>query len=80
TPNPAAPRASRSRRIADAGLTARELEVLALLAQGRTNGAIAHELVISEGTVKQHVKHVLRKLQAANRSEATAFWFNENGQ
>ena len=68
-----------STRVADAGLTARESEVLALMAQGRTNAAIAHELVISEGTVKQHVKHVLRKLRAGNRSEATSMWFNEPG-
>lgn len=74
----ATPRPSRARRIAAAGLTAREYEVLGLMAQGRSNGAIARDLVISEGTVKQHVKHVLRKLQAANRSEATALWFNEN--
>jgi DNA-binding CsgD family transcriptional regulator len=58
-------------------LTQREHEVLALMARGSTNSAIARELVIAEGTVKQHVKHVLRKLQVANRSEAVAVWFNE---
>lgn len=56
-------------------LTRRELEVLALMAAGRTNTAIAATLVIADGTVKQHVKHILRKLQASNRSEAVARWF-----
>lgn len=53
-------------------LTARELEVLALLAAGETNAAIGTRLVISEGTVKSHVKHILRKLRAANRAEAVS--------
>jgi DNA-binding NarL/FixJ family response regulator len=53
-------------------LTRREVEVLELMAQGRTNAAIATQLVISEGTVKQHVKHVLRKLRAENRAEAVS--------
>ena len=53
-----------------AGLTLREQEVLALLATGATNQQIADLLTLSEGTVKSHVKHVLRKLPAANRSEA----------
>lgn len=51
-------------------LTARELEVLKLMASGATNGGIAQRLVISEATVKSHVKHILRKLRAANRAEA----------
>lgn len=53
-------------------LTRREADVLGQLAQGRTNADIAQQLVISEGTVKFHVKNILRKLQVANRSEATA--------
>jgi DNA-binding CsgD family transcriptional regulator len=53
-------------------LTPRELEVLGLMAEGATNGAIANRLVISEGTVKSHVKHILRKLRAANRAEAVS--------
>lgn len=56
-------------------LTRRELEVLALMAAGRSNAAIASTLVITLGTAKQHVKHILRKLQAANRAEAVARWF-----
>jgi DNA-binding CsgD family transcriptional regulator/GAF domain-containing protein len=53
-------------------LTPREREVLALIAVGATNSAIAEKLVITEGTVKSHVKHILRKLGATNRSQAIA--------
>jgi DNA-binding CsgD family transcriptional regulator len=53
-------------------LTAREREVLELMVVGATNGAIAEQLVITEGTVKSHVKHILRKLGAVNRSQAIA--------
>lgn len=51
-------------------LTSREREVLAMMVMGQANSAIAEELVIKEGTVKSHVKHILRKLGAANRVEA----------
>ena len=53
-------------------LTARELEVLGLLAAGRSNQAIAAELVVALDTVKKHVTHVMEKLGAANRTEAVA--------
>ncbi len=53
-------------------LTAREAEVMGLLARGMTNVAIARALVISEGTVKYHVKNILRKLQASSRADAVA--------
>ena len=53
-------------------LTARELEVLALLAAGTPNPRIAEELVVTLDTVKKHVTHVLGKLGAANRTEAAA--------
>jgi DNA-binding CsgD family transcriptional regulator len=53
-------------------LTARELEVLALMAAGSTNAEVASRLVISQSTVKSHVKHILRKLGAANRVEAAS--------
>jgi LuxR family maltose regulon positive regulatory protein len=46
--------------------------VLRLLADGRSNRAIAEELVISLDTVKRHVTHVLDKLGAANRTQAVA--------
>jgi LuxR family maltose regulon positive regulatory protein len=51
-------------------LTDRELEVLRLLAAGRSNQRIAHDLVVALDTVKKHVTHVLGKLGAANRTEA----------
>jgi DNA-binding NarL/FixJ family response regulator len=53
-------------------LTAREREVIELVSTGATNHEIAAALVISESTVKSHVKHILRKLGAANRAEAVS--------
>lgn len=63
---------SRERSRMDALLTAREREVLELMTAGLTNHKIAEALVISEGTVKSHVKRILRKLHASNRAEAVA--------
>lgn len=54
------------------GLTAREAEVLALIAGGETNAGIARRLNITEATVKSHVKHILRKLGASHRAEAVS--------
>jgi DNA-binding NarL/FixJ family response regulator len=54
-------------------LSPREREVLALLAEGMRNREIAERLVVSETTVKTHVRHVLEKLRLRNRSEAAAF-------
>jgi DNA-binding CsgD family transcriptional regulator len=51
-------------------LTAREAEVLAMMVRGASNAVIAEQLIIKEGTVKSHVKHILRKLDAVNRAEA----------
>jgi LuxR family transcriptional regulator, maltose regulon positive regulatory protein len=51
-------------------LTPRELEVLALMAQGLTNKKIAHQLVISPGTVKQHAYNLFQKFQVSNRQQA----------
>ena len=56
-------------------LTSRELEVLRLMATGETNAGIAKQLVISQGTVKSHVKNVLRKLHATNRAQAVSRYF-----
>jgi len=61
-------------RSADSALTRRELDVLRLMATGETNAGIAGRLVISVGTVKSHVKHILRKLGAANRAEAVCLY------
>ena len=55
-----------------APLSGRELEVLRLLAAGKPNQQIAGELVVALSTVKKHVAHILDKLGAANRTEATA--------
>jgi ATP/maltotriose-dependent transcriptional regulator MalT len=51
-------------------LTSRELDVLVMLAAGRSNQAIAGQLVVTLDTVKKHVSHLLGKLGAANRAEA----------
>ena len=53
-------------------LTSRELQVLEMLAAGRSNQAIASQLVVTLDTVKKRVSHVLGKLGAANRTEAVA--------
>jgi DNA-binding CsgD family transcriptional regulator len=53
-------------------LTPRELDVLRLLARGMTNRAIAQQLVVREGTVKYHVKNILRKLGATSRADAVS--------
>ncbi len=53
-------------------LTARELDVLRLLARGQTNLEIARALVVREGTVKYHVKNILRKLGATSRADAVS--------
>lgn len=55
------------------GLTEREVEVFDLMVTGASNQAIADELVITEGTVKSHVKHILRKYGAVNRAQAIAW-------
>jgi DNA-binding NarL/FixJ family response regulator len=65
---PRGPRAST--RENPAGLTARQLEVLALLAEGRSNAEIADRLVVSQRTAEHHVAAVLAKLGAATRWDA----------
>lgn len=62
------------------GLTEREVEVMELIARGRSNPAIAQELFISEKTVKNHIRHIYDKLGAANRSEAMARWLGSDGR
>jgi DNA-binding NarL/FixJ family response regulator len=62
-----------SRRASEAdgaGLTRRELEVVRLVAVGRTNRDVAQELFLSPRTVDMHVRHILRKLDCQSRVEA----------
>jgi two-component system, NarL family, response regulator DevR len=63
-----------SRGAPDEGeLTAREREVLVLIAEGATNKEIAARLVVSENTARNHVSHILGKLGFSRRSEAAAY-------
>ena len=57
------------------GLTPRELEVLRLVAAGKTNREIARQLVVSEHTVARHVQNIFTKLRVSSRTAATAFAF-----
>jgi DNA-binding NarL/FixJ family response regulator len=59
----------------DGALTRRETEVLRLIALGLSNTEIAGELVISEGTVKSHVTHILTKIDARDRAHAVSYAF-----
>ncbi len=64
-----APAGLRARR---RGLTRRELEILRLVAVGRTNREIARDLFLSPRTVEMHVRHMLSKLDCRSRTEATS--------
>jgi DNA-binding CsgD family transcriptional regulator len=55
-------------------LSARETEVMALIAGGHTNGEIAARLFLAEKTVKNHVRRIYSKLGVPNRSAAIAHW------
>ena len=66
----------RPQRVEDAGLTPREEEILGLIAKGFSNKLIARDLDLSVGTVKVHVKHVLRKLRLKTRVEAAVWAVN----
>jgi DNA-binding NarL/FixJ family response regulator len=59
--------------VADHGLSARELEVLRLVAAGKTNREIASALVVSEHTVARHVQNIFAKLGVSSRTAAAAF-------
>jgi len=61
----------------DGLLTAREREILQLLAEGLSNGDVATKLYISQETVKSHVRHILAKLEADTRTQAVAIALRE---
>ena len=60
------------------GLTARELEVLRLVASGKTNRAIGADLVISEKTVARHLSNIFDKLGVSSRAAATAYAYEHD--
>lgn len=64
---------SRPKSISEAGLTEQEEKILDLISTGKSNKLIAYDLGIAEGTVKVHVKHLLKKLNLKSRVEA-ALW------
>lgn len=68
----------RARADTAGGLTARELQVLRLVAQGKTNKAIARELFISEKTVHRHLSNIFLKLGLSSRAAATAYAFQND--
>lgn len=63
---------------ADHGLTTRELQVLRLIATGKTNKAIARELSLSEKTIDRHVSNIFVKAAVSSRAAATAFAYEHN--
>jgi two-component system nitrate/nitrite response regulator NarL len=65
-------------RVGDVALSQRELDIIRRLADGHSNKAIAKELAITEATVKVHLKTVLRKLGATNRTQV-AIWAVQHG-
>jgi DNA-binding NarL/FixJ family response regulator len=62
----------------EGGLTARELEVLRLVATGRTNRSIAADLFVSEKTVARHVSNIFTKLGPSSRAAATAYAYEHD--
>ena len=58
----------------DLGLSAREAEIMALIAGGHTNGEIATQLFLAEKTVKNHVNRIYSKLGVASRDAAISQW------
>jgi DNA-binding NarL/FixJ family response regulator len=66
------------RKLTPGGLTRRELEILKLVAEGHSNAALARMLWVTEQTVKFHLSNIYRKLEVANRTEASR-WAQVNG-
>ena len=81
TPTPAEPSSTPPARptpIYPGGLTAREVEVLSLVAQGLTDAKIAEQLVISTFTVNNHTRSIFGKLGVTNRAAATRYAVEHN--
>lgn len=72
----AAPAAAEPPPRSDLGLSERQQEIMELVAQGRTNGAIAQACFLSEKTVKNHVNHIFARLGVSTRAEAVSVWLN----
>jgi DNA-binding CsgD family transcriptional regulator len=72
-PPPTAPGQRAGRSAGVAGLSDREVEVLRLVAEGRTNREIAESLVVSQDTVARHLTHIFTKIGVENRAGATAY-------
>ena len=62
-----------ARRTWPAGLTAREVEVLGLVARGHTNRQIAQQLMVTPKTVSNHVEHIYTKIGVSSRAAATLY-------
>ena len=59
-------------------LTQREVEVLRLIAQCKSNNQISEELVVAEGTARRHISNIYQKIGATNRADATRYALREN--
>jgi DNA-binding NarL/FixJ family response regulator len=66
-------------RLAPDALSAREAEIMSMIAAGHTNGQIAATLVVAEKTVKNHVNRIYGKLGAGSRADAIARWTSGHG-
>jgi DNA-binding NarL/FixJ family response regulator len=65
---------SAARTLRTAGLSARESQIMTLIAEGNSNGEIAAQLVLAEKTVKNHVNRIYAKLGVGSRSAAISSW------
>jgi two-component system nitrate/nitrite response regulator NarL len=71
---------SKPRSRSEAGLTEQEEKILEQISTGKSNKLIAHDLGITEGTVKVHVKHLLKKLDLKSRVEAALWALGKTGK